>query len=67
VPVRRPSGEADRYEIRIVSRLLDDEIDADWRDTVRHEVAHAHVLACPNGCFSVGYGEHCEETRHLDR
>jgi hypothetical protein len=44
-------GEADRYEIRIASRLFDDEIDADY------------VLACPNGCFSVGYGEHCEETR----
>jgi predicted SprT family Zn-dependent metalloprotease len=34
-----------QYEIRIARRLFEDAIDADWRDTVRHEVAHAHVLS----------------------
>lgn len=25
------------------------------------------IHACPNGCFSQGYGQHCEETRHPGR
>lgn len=46
-PARRPDESADtaRYEIRIARRLFEDDIDADWRDTVRHEVAHAYVFS----------------------
>lgn len=37
--------EANReYEIRIARRLFEDADDDQWRDTVRHEVAHAYVL-----------------------
>jgi len=43
------SGTGDQYEIRSASRLFDDDSDADWRDTVRHEVAHAHVLSVYGG------------------
>lgn len=32
------------YEIRIARRLFEEERDEQWRDTVRHEVAHAYVL-----------------------
>lgn len=32
------------YEIRIARRLFEDADDDQWRDTVRHEVAHAYVL-----------------------
>jgi predicted SprT family Zn-dependent metalloprotease len=32
------------YEIRIARRLFQDGRDDRWRDTVRHEVAHAYVL-----------------------
>lgn len=32
------------YEIRIARRLFEDGCDDRWRDTVRHEVAHAYVL-----------------------
>ncbi|WP_080503488.1 SprT-like domain-containing protein [Halococcus thailandensis] len=34
-----------QYEVRIARRLFDGTCDAQWRDTVRHEVAHAHVLS----------------------
>ncbi|EMA54390.1 SprT-like domain-containing protein [Halococcus salifodinae] len=46
-PVRQPDGESgtDQYQIRIARRLFDDTCDSQWRDTVRHEVAHAHVLS----------------------
>lgn len=46
-PVHGPDEDAGtaRYEIRIARRLFEDDIDADWRDTVRHEVAHAHVFS----------------------
>jgi len=38
-------GEATaEYEIRIASRLFEDGREDRWRDTVRHEVAHAFVL-----------------------
>lgn len=33
-----------RYEIRIARRLFDSGSDDQWRDTVRHELAHAYVL-----------------------
>jgi predicted SprT family Zn-dependent metalloprotease len=33
-----------KYEIRIALRLFEDGHDGWWRDTVRHEVAHAYVL-----------------------
>ncbi len=33
------------YRIRIARRLFDDERDTDWRDTVRHEVAHAYIFS----------------------
>lgn len=35
---------APEYEIRIAHRLFEDGRDDRWRDTVRHEVAHAYVL-----------------------
>ena len=40
-PARRPDESADtaRYEIRIARRLFEDDTDADWRNTVRHEIA----------------------------
>lgn len=47
----RPSEQNDEdsapnlFHIRIASRLFDDESGPDWRDVVRHEVAHAHVLS----------------------
>jgi predicted SprT family Zn-dependent metalloprotease len=46
---RRSSGAPDagdtvEYEIRIASRLFEDGREDRWRDTVRHEVAHAYVL-----------------------
>lgn len=34
-----------RYRLRIARRLFEDDRDVDWRDTVRHEVAHAYVFA----------------------
>jgi predicted SprT family Zn-dependent metalloprotease len=34
----------EKYEIRIARRLFEDRDDDTWRDTVRHEVAHAYVL-----------------------
>lgn len=37
-------GSTAEYEIRIASRLFGADGDDQWRDTVRHEVAHAHVL-----------------------
>lgn len=40
-PDRDATGE---YEIRIARRLLEGGNDDTWRDTVRHEVAHAYVL-----------------------
>lgn len=45
----RPISPADRdatseYEIRIARRLFEDGDDDRWRDTVRHEVAHAYVF-----------------------
>ncbi|MFC4988890.1 SprT-like domain-containing protein [Saliphagus infecundisoli] len=36
-----PTGD---YEIRIARRLFEGDDDDTWRDTVRHEVAHAYVL-----------------------
>lgn len=33
------------FEIRIAQRLFEDDRDDRWRDTVRHELAHAYVLA----------------------
>jgi len=46
-PVQESDDGADtaRYEIRIARRLFEDDIDADWRDTVRHEIAHAYVFS----------------------
>jgi len=46
-PVQGPDGESDtaHYQIRIARRLFEDDRDTDWRDTVRHEVAHAYVLS----------------------
>jgi predicted SprT family Zn-dependent metalloprotease len=46
-PVHRSDGEGDaaQYQIRIARRLFDDACDTDWRDTVRHEVAHAYVFS----------------------
>jgi len=38
------SASASEYEIRIARRLFEDGRDDRWRDTVRHEVAHAYVL-----------------------
>jgi predicted SprT family Zn-dependent metalloprotease len=46
-PVYGPDGDAEtaHYEIRIARRLFEADGDADWQDTVRHEVAHAYVLS----------------------
>ena len=35
---------SNRYAIRIAKRLFDDSTEDLWRDTVRHEVAHAAVM-----------------------
>ncbi len=43
--VQGPDGEANQYRIRIARRLFEADIDPDWRDTVRHEVAHAYVYS----------------------
>jgi predicted SprT family Zn-dependent metalloprotease len=40
----RPPG-PEQYEIRIAQRLFEDGHEEQWRDTVRHEVAHATVFA----------------------
>jgi predicted SprT family Zn-dependent metalloprotease len=42
-PSDDPSA-VNQYEIRIARRLFEDGEDERWRDTVRHEVAHAYVL-----------------------
>jgi predicted SprT family Zn-dependent metalloprotease len=46
-PVQDPDSDSEtaHYEIRISRRLFEAGIDADWRDTVRHEVAHAYVFS----------------------
>lgn len=46
-PVQGPASESDAayYQIRIARRLFEDTCDVDWRDTVRHEVAHAYVFS----------------------
>ena len=46
-PVQGSDGESEttHYEIRIARRLFEDDRDTDWRDTVRHEVAHAYVFS----------------------
>lgn len=46
-PIRQAADESetDLYQIRIARRLFEDACDAHWQDTVRHEVAHAHVLS----------------------
>ena len=38
------SSRTAEYEIRIARRLFEDGLEAQWRDTVRHEVAHAYVF-----------------------
>jgi hypothetical protein len=38
------SASASEYGIRIARRLFEDGREDRWRDTVRHEVAHAYVL-----------------------
>lgn len=40
----RSLGGAAGYRLRIAARLFGDGSDDQWRDTVRHEVAHAHVF-----------------------
>lgn len=45
LPESGGGAETTRYEIRIARRLFEDDIDADWRDTVRHEIAHAYVFS----------------------
>jgi len=37
--------ETEQFQIRVARRLFEDDYDVDWRDTVRHEVAHAYVFA----------------------
>lgn len=37
-------GATAEYQIRIARRLFEDTDDDQWRDTVRHEVAHAYIL-----------------------
>ena len=43
-PVDRDAETTVEYEIRIARRLFEDGREDRWRDTVRHEVAHAFVL-----------------------
>ena len=43
-PGDRDAGTTVEYEIRIARRLFEDGREDRWRDTVRHEVAHAFVL-----------------------
>ena len=43
-PVNRDAETTAEYEIRIARRLFEDGREDRWRDTVRHEVAHAFVL-----------------------
>lgn len=38
-------SDTEQFQIRIARRLFEDDCDMDWRDTVRHEVAHAHALS----------------------
>lgn len=45
--IQGPAG--DQYQIRIARRLFKDDLDTDWRDTVRHEVAHAYVISQHGG------------------
>lgn len=45
------------YEIRIASRLFEDADEAVWRDTIRHEIAHAYVLETV-GPSAQPHGEH---------
>jgi predicted SprT family Zn-dependent metalloprotease len=64
-PVQGSEGGAGtaRYEIRIARRLFEDDIDADWRDTVRHETAHAYVLST----YGQDVQPHGEEWREAAR
>ena len=41
--VQTSDSKGGQYRIRIARRLFENDIDTDWRDTVRHEVAHAYV------------------------
>jgi predicted SprT family Zn-dependent metalloprotease len=41
--VQTSDSKGRQYRIRIARRLFENDIDTDWRDTVRHEVAHAYV------------------------
>lgn len=43
-PITADRESAAEYEIRIARRLFKDARDEQWRDTVRHEVAHAYVF-----------------------
>jgi predicted SprT family Zn-dependent metalloprotease len=43
-PVDRDAETTAEYEIRVARRLFEDGHEDRWRDTVRHEVAHAFVL-----------------------
>jgi predicted SprT family Zn-dependent metalloprotease len=45
--IQGPAGE--QYRIRIARRLFEDDFETDWRDTVRHEVAHAYVISQHGG------------------
>jgi predicted SprT family Zn-dependent metalloprotease len=38
-------SDTEQFQIRIARRLFEDDCDTDWRDTVRHEVAHGYVFA----------------------
>lgn len=46
-PVQGPDAESEtgQYRIRIARRVFEEDNDIDWRDTVRHEVAHAYVFS----------------------
>ena len=43
VPDGNGEHEGEQYRIRIARRLFENDVETDWEDTVRHEVAHAYV------------------------